>query len=80
MKHEVFFDDARDALTRLESQAKKQIRVFVEDTCERQKHLSIGKDLFQDMQERIEQLEKDVNNRVLMLDRLQRMIKELEAF
>lgn len=75
----MFLDDARDALKRLEGQAKKQIRDFVEDTCERQMHSSIGKELFQDMQERIDQLEKDVNNRVLMLDRLQRMLKELEA-
>ncbi|MGO4659893.1 hypothetical protein AB4Z34_34735, partial [Ensifer sp. 2YAB10] len=73
-----FLDDAKSLLQNLKGQATRQIRDFTDDITRRLPRF-IGDDLFKDMQTRIEQLEKQVDNALLTLDRLQRMAKELEA-
>ncbi|SCW81527.1 dynamin family protein [Pseudomonas sp. NFACC05-1] len=73
-----FLDEANHLLDKLKRQAKQQIRFFKKDVTENLPP-SYGKAFFQDMQDRIEQLEEQVGNALLTLDRLQRMAKELEA-
>jgi len=73
-----YLDDARDCLEQFKGESNKQIRHLVSEI----KHSlpsSYGNAFFQDMQERITQLEEQVENLLLTLDRLQRMKKELEA-
>ncbi|MFI8429990.1 MULTISPECIES: dynamin family protein [Pseudomonas] len=73
-----FLDDARHLLDDLKGQAKRQIRHLMDDVTQSLPP-SYGNAFFQDMQARIEQLEEQVGNALLTLDRLQRMAKELEA-
>lgn len=73
-----FLDNAKALLQNLKGQATRQIRDFADD-IDRNLPRSIGDDFFKDMQTRIEQLEMQVDNALLTLDRLQRMTKELEA-
>ena len=73
-----FLDDARHLLDDLKGQAKRQIRHLMDDVTQSLPP-SYGNAFFQDMQVRIEQLEEQVGNALLTLDRLQRMAKELEA-
>lgn len=73
-----FLHNARHLLDGLKGQAKKQIRHLAEDVTEKLPP-SYGSAFFQDMQARMEQLEEQVENALLTLDRLQRMAKELEA-
>lgn len=73
-----FLDDAKCLLQNLKGQASCQIRDFIDDIA-RGLPRSIGNDFFKDMQTRIEQLEEQVSNTLLTLDRLQRMAKDLEA-
>jgi hypothetical protein len=73
-----FLHNARHLLDGLKGQAKKQIRNLMEDVTEKLPP-SYGGEFFHDMQARMEQLEEQVDNALLTLDRLQRMAKELEA-
>lgn len=73
-----FLDDAKGLLQNLKGQATRQIREFTSDIANGLPR-SIGDDFFKDMQTRIEQLEEQVDNALLTLDRLQRMAKDLEA-
>lgn len=73
-----FLHKARHLLDDLKGQAKKQIRHLMDDVTEKLPD-SYGSAFFQDMQARMEQLEEQVGNALLTLDRLQRMAKELEA-
>lgn len=73
-----FLDNARHLLVDLKGQAQRQIRHLMADVTEKLPP-SYGNAFFQDMQARIEQLEEQVGNALLTLDRLQRMAKELEA-
>lgn len=73
-----FLDDARHLLEALKGQAKQQIRHLKSDVTEKLPS-SYGNAFFQDMHARMEQLEEQVGNALLTLDRLQRMAKDLEA-
>ena len=73
-----YLDEAQDCLYNFKGDAKKQIRNFIADV-KTALPSSYGNAYFQDMQERINQLEEQVENTLLTLDRLQRMAKDLES-
>jgi hypothetical protein len=73
-----YLDDAKHLLDDLKGQASRQIRHLIDDVS-RGLPSSYGDAFFKDMKERIEQLEEQVGNALLTLDRLQRMAKDLEA-
>lgn len=73
-----FLDDARHLLDELKGQAKRQIRNLTDDVTDKLPP-SYGDQFFSDMHERIAQLEAQVENALLTLDRLNRMAQELEA-
>ncbi len=73
-----FLDDAKGLLQNLKGQATRQIRDFT-NLIANGLPRSIGDEFFKDMHTRITQLEEQVSNAMLTLDRLQRMAKELEA-
>lgn len=73
-----FLDEAKHLLDKLKGQAKQQIRHLKNDVTEKLPS-SYGNAFFQDMHARMEQLEEQVGNALLTLDRLQRMAKDLEA-
>ncbi|HAQ88454.1 MAG TPA: hypothetical protein DCR78_18725 [Pseudomonas sp.] len=73
-----YLDEAQHRLDAFKGEASKQIRQLIAEV----KHAlptSYGDAFFKSMQERIAQLEEQVENTLLTLDRLQRMAKELEA-
>lgn len=73
-----YLDEAQHRLDEFKGEAGKQIRHLIAEV----KHAlptSYGDAFFKSMQERIAQLEEQVENTLLTLDRLQRMAKELEA-
>lgn len=73
-----YCDEAQHLLEEFKGQARQQIRQLIGEV----KHAlpaSYGNAFFQSMQERITQLEQQVENALLTLDRLQRMAKALEA-
>ncbi len=73
-----YLDEAQHRLDEFKGEASQQIRQLISEV----KHalpLSYGNAYFQSMQERITQLEEQVENTLLTLDRLQRMAKALEA-
>ena len=67
-----------DCLDNFKGDAKKQIRHLIDD-IKTALPSSYGNAYFQDMQERMRQLEEQVENTLLTLDRLQRMTKDLES-
>lgn len=73
-----FLDEAKALLEKLKGQARTQIREFADDVPDRLP-TSFSSAFFQDMRERMEQLEQQVDNALMTLDRLQRMARELEA-
>ena len=73
-----FLQEAKTLLESLKRQALKQIREFADDVPDRLP-TSFSSAFFQDMRERMEQLEQQVDNALMTLDRLQRMARELEA-
>ncbi|MNH32760.1 hypothetical protein D3C79_932260 [compost metagenome] len=73
-----FLDEAKALLETLKAQARTQIREFTDDVPDRLP-TSFSSAFFQDMRERTEQLEQQVDNALMTLDRLQRMARELEA-
>ena len=73
-----YLDEAQHRLDAFKGEASKQIRQLIAEV----KHAlptSYGDAFFKSMKERIAQLEEQVENTLLTLDRLQRMAKELEA-
>lgn len=73
-----YLDDAQGSLEAFSGEAKRQIRQLIGEV----KHAlpsSYGDAFFKSMQERIAQLEEQVENTLLTLDRFQRMAKALEA-
>lgn len=73
-----YLDEAQHRLEEFKGEANQQIRQLISEI----KHSlpsSYGNAYFQSMQERITQLEEQVENNLLTLDRLQRMAKVLEA-
>ncbi len=73
-----FLEDANGALQDLKRQAERQIRGFAQDAPDSLPR-TLARDLFQDMRLRIQQLEEEVSNLLLTLDRLHRMATELAA-
>jgi hypothetical protein len=73
-----FLQSARTLLQDFKGQAARQIRDFIDNIADNLPR-SIGNDLFKDMETRIRQLEEQVDNSMLTLDRLQRMAKDLES-
>lgn len=73
-----YLDEAQDCLDNFMGDAKKQIRNLIDDV-KKALPSSYGNAYFQDMQERMRQLEEQVENTLLTLDRLQRMTKDLES-
>lgn len=73
-----YLDEAVDCLDNFKGDAKKQIRHLIDD-IKTALPSSYGNAYFQDMQERMRQLEEQVENTLLTLDRLQRMTKDLES-
>jgi hypothetical protein len=73
-----FMDDAETLMHKLKGQAEQQIRHFSEDIAGALPE-SIGNDVFQDMLARIKQLEGQVENAQLTLDRFERMARDLEV-
>ncbi|MHA6476281.1 dynamin family protein [Stutzerimonas sp. KH-1] len=73
-----YLDEAQHRLEEFKGEASQQIRQLIGEV----KHAlpsSYGDAFFKSMQERIAQLEEQVENTLLTLDRLQRMAKALEA-
>lgn len=73
-----YLDEAQHRLDEFKGEASQQIRQLIGEV----KHAlpsSYGNAFFQSMQERITQLEEQVENTLLTLDRLQRMAKALDA-
>ena len=73
-----FLDDAQNLLYKFQDQAKRQINEFIHDVPDSLPD-SFGAVFVLDIKARIKQLEGQVENALLTLDRLQRMAKELEA-
>ena len=73
-----YLDEAQHRLEILHRNANSQIREFIED-INRALPSSYGRVFFESMQERITQLEEQVENILFTLDRLQRMSKALET-
>ena len=73
-----YLDEAQHRLEVLHGDANSQIRQLIDDVNDALPS-SYGKAFFQSMQERITQLEEQVENILFTLDRLQRMAKALEA-
>ncbi|MGU0874453.1 dynamin family protein [Pseudomonas aeruginosa] len=73
-----YLDEAQHRLQEFKGEANQQIRQLIGEV----KHAlpsSYGNAYFQSMQERMAQLEEQVENTLFTLDRLQRMAKALEA-
>lgn len=73
-----YLDEAQHRLEVLKGDANRQIRQFIDDVNDALPS-SYGNSFFESMQERITQLEEQVENILFTLDRLQRMAKALEA-
>lgn len=72
-----FMEDANHRLYELKGYASGYIHTFINELYERLPH-SIADSVFKDMQERIQELEGQVNNVLMTIDRLQRMQNDLE--
>jgi len=75
---ERFLDNARRIMLDLKVDAEKQIKRLSQNIA-REMPRNFGGDLFLDMQQRITQLEQEIEYKSQSLDRLQRMIKSLLA-
>jgi hypothetical protein len=73
-----YLDEAQSCLDSFMGDSKKQVRKLIDDVRAALPS-SYGNAYFQEMQERMGQLEEQVENALLTLDRLQRMAKDLEA-
>ncbi|MCB1659874.1 MAG: hypothetical protein KDI39_16780, partial [Pseudomonadales bacterium] len=72
-----FMEDAKHSLLTLKSAAANYIYNFMGGLCS-EMPVSIAGTIFKDIQERIEELEAQVDNALFTLDRLERMQNDLE--
>ena len=76
---ESFLDEARDYLTRLKKQVNKDIKNYLESLIGELKKLDLSSQIFGDYKDKIEALQNQIESRELILDRFNRLSKELEA-
>lgn len=75
---ERFLDNARDYLSDLKTRVKNDIKTYTSSLVNTLKSEDVAEHIFSKYTKEIEQLEKDIQNKELSLDRLNNILKQLE--
>lgn len=76
---EQFINEAHDYVSDLKSRVKQDIQVYVGSLISTLKQENIGESIFSKYTKEIEQLENDIENKELTLDRLNNILQQLGA-